>query len=70
MALWGSRFETDSDPLFRKFNDSLPYDWRLVQDDIEGSIAWAQALEKAEVLSAIECRQIGSALKEIAKLAA
>ncbi len=70
MALWGSRFEKDSDPLFRKFNDSLPYDWRLVQEDIEGSIAWAQALEKADVLSATERKQIESALKEIAKLAA
>ena len=70
MALWGSRFEKDSDPLFRKFNDSLPYDWRLVQEDIEGSIAWAQALEKADVLTAPERRQIESALKEIAKLAA
>ena len=70
MALWGSRFEKDSDPLFTKFNDSLPYDWRLVQEDIEGSIAWAHALEQAGVLSANEQQQIESALTDLAQLAA
>jgi len=70
MALWGGRFEGDTDPLFKQFNDSLPYDWRLVQQDISGSIAWAHGLEKAGVLSNTETRQLISALKKIATLAA
>ena len=70
MALWGGRFEKDSDPLFKTFNDSLPYDWRLVQEDIEGSIAWAHALEQAGVLSANEQKQIEAALSDLATIAA
>ncbi|MEL6329278.1 MAG: argininosuccinate lyase [Planctomycetota bacterium] len=53
-ALWGGRFQDGPDPLFRAINDSLPVDWRLVRQDIAGSVAWAEGLARAGVLSADE----------------
>ena len=50
-GMWGGRFEGEADALFRAINDSLPIDWRLVQQDIRGSIVWAQALGRASVLT-------------------
>ena len=41
-TLWGGRFEQVSDDtLFRQFNDSLPFDYRLAEQDIQASMAWA-----------------------------
>lgn len=69
-AMWGGRFEGEADELFRAVNDSLAVDWELVQQDIRGSIAWAQALGGAGVLSADEVSAIEAALKELSKEAA
>ena len=49
--LWGGRFSTDEDPLFKEFNDSLPFDWKLLEADIIGSLAYGRALERAGVFS-------------------
>jgi argininosuccinate lyase / amino-acid N-acetyltransferase len=68
-ALWAGRTDGRPDDLFRRFNDSLPFDRTLVREDIEGSIAWAKALERAGVLSADERKSLVDALGEIARLA-
>ncbi len=70
MALWGGRFEGESNPLFRALNDSLPFDWRLAQQDIAGSIAWAGALERAGVLTREEAQQVRAGLEQVAAEAA
>ncbi len=70
MTMWGGRFEGERDPSFRALNDSLPVDWVLVREDIEGSVAWADALAAAGVLTAEECGRLATALGEIAELAA
>ncbi|MBA4028400.1 MAG: argininosuccinate lyase [Planctomyces sp.] len=70
MALWGGRFESAADPLFRAFNDSLAFDARLVQQDVRGSIAWAAALQRAGVLSAGEADKLASTLRAIGEFAA
>jgi argininosuccinate lyase/amino-acid N-acetyltransferase len=67
MALWGGRFEQDADPLFKRFNDSLRFDHRLLTQDIRGSIAWAKALEGAGVLTSHARQQVVEALAAIAK---
>jgi argininosuccinate lyase len=64
--MWGGRFEGAADELFRAVNDSLAVDWELVQQDIQGSIAWAHALAGAGVLSEDEASQIERALSELA----
>ena len=69
-AMWGGRFNEPPDELFKRFNDSLPIDWRLVQHDIAASIAWAQELHAVGVLSEDECQRIAAGLQEIAKHAA
>lgn len=65
MALWGGRFSGDSSALFKQVNDSLPFDQVLVKEDIQGSIAWSQALVKVGVLSSQEQQQIAQALNEL-----
>ena len=68
--MWGGRYEgVGPDDLFRAANDSLPIDWRLVQQDIEGSIAWAGALCSCGVLSTSEHGQLVQALEALKILA-
>ncbi|MGH7242062.1 MAG: argininosuccinate lyase [Phycisphaerales bacterium] len=65
MALWGGRFETKPDELFKQFNDSLPVDAALGLQDIEGSIAWAKAIHRAGVLNADELARLTTALSNL-----
>jgi len=65
MALWGGRFESGPDALFRNLNDSLRFDYRFATEDIEGSRAWAKAIHQAGVLSADELARLTSALSEL-----
>ncbi|MCL1039872.1 argininosuccinate lyase [Shewanella submarina] len=62
MALWGGRFSGESSALFKLFNDSLPVDYRLVEQDIQGSVAWAAALVKVGVLTQAEGQDLKAAL--------
>jgi len=66
-GMWGGRFEKGADPLFCAINDSLPVDWRLVQQDIKGSIVWAKALGRAEVLTAGEVDSLVAGLTKLAE---
>ena len=65
MTLWGGRFSGKLDPQAWALNASLGFDQRLSLQDVRGSIAWAQALEKAGVLSSAECTQICDGLNRI-----
>ncbi|MCF1431167.1 MAG: argininosuccinate lyase [Shewanella sp.] len=62
MALWGGRFSGESSALFKQFNDSLPVDYRLVEQDIQGSVAWTAALVKVGVLTEFEDQALKQAL--------
>ncbi|MAL83188.1 MAG: argininosuccinate lyase [Idiomarina sp.] len=65
MALWGGRFAAEPDAAFQQFNDSLPFDYVLAEQDITGSKAWANALYKVGVLNSDECQQLQQALNEL-----
>ncbi|WP_144211958.1 argininosuccinate lyase [Shewanella donghaensis] len=65
MALWGGRFSQESSALFKLFNDSLPVDYRLIEEDIVGSIAWASAITSVGILTQAECEQLHGALNEL-----
>lgn len=67
MALWGGRFKEQPSELFKFFNDSLPVDYRLATQDIEGSIAWSRALEKVQVLTKEEQVNLEKALLALLK---
>jgi argininosuccinate lyase len=49
-----SRFGEEQDPLFRRINSSISFDWRLASFDVEQSKAHARALAKLEVLDGAE----------------
>jgi len=54
MTLWGGRFSGEPDAAMRQLNDSFRFDQRLYQADIQGSAAYAAALQKAGVIGADE----------------
>ncbi len=62
MTLWSGRFSGAPDADLLTFGASFRFDRRLFDADIEGSLAWAEALEAAAVLSAAEGRSIRDAL--------
>lgn len=63
--LWGGRFTSEEDPFFAEFNDSLPFDRELLEADIEGSLAYARALERAGVLTRKERLNVEKGLRLI-----
>ncbi|KAL0039533.1 hypothetical protein WJX77_000918 [Trebouxia sp. C0004] len=65
--LWGGRFTGATDPLMEKFNESLPFDKRMWQEDIRGSQAYVKALSKAGVVTEDEAATIVDGLNSVAK---
>ncbi len=63
MALWGGRFSQGADSRFKQFNDSLRFDYRLAEQDIQGSMAWAKALVKVGVLTEGEQAKLQQAME-------
>ncbi len=66
-TLWGGRFSAKLNDQAWMLNTSLPFDQRLAVQDVRGSIAWAEALQKVNVLTHEECEQIVSGLQAIEK---
>jgi len=64
-TLWSGRFAGEPDPAVFTFGSSFRFDRRLFEDDVTGSIAWAQALGAAGVLSAADAAAIVGALEAI-----
>lgn len=67
MKLWGGRFSGESDPGFAEFNNSFRFDRRLFEADVVASIAYATALEGAQVFRPGEATQVREALAVILK---
>ena len=65
MKLWGGRFKGEADAEFARFNSSFAFDRRLIEADIQGSLAYAQALAAAGILNEEEARSIASGLRDI-----
>lgn len=65
MTLWGGRFTEMPDAVMRQFGDSIAFDQRLAAADIQGSIAYANALEKVGLLSPKECNQLIAGLEQV-----
>ena len=59
------RFGEEQDPLFRRINSSITFDWRLAPYDIEQSKAHARALAKLGVLEGDELDQITAGLERV-----
>ncbi|MGB8982019.1 MAG: argininosuccinate lyase [Anaerolineales bacterium] len=67
MTLWSGRFSTKLNEQAWALNTSLPFDRRLALQDVRGSIAWAEALRNADVLSHEDVVQIFDGLHAIEK---
>jgi len=65
MTLWSGRFDTAPDPAAFDFGISFGFDRLLFEDDVTGSIAWAEALEAGGILSREDAKAIVGGLKEI-----
>ncbi len=65
MALWGGRFKGQPSLQFKKFNDSLPVDYRMAVQDIVGSIAWAGAIHSVGIINDNELTELTAALNEL-----
>jgi argininosuccinate lyase len=65
MTLWSGRFSSKLDEQAWDLNTSLPFDQRLAIQDVNGSIAWAGALYKANILSDEEHASISRGLDSV-----
>jgi argininosuccinate lyase len=65
MTLWSGRFDTAPDPAAFDFGVSFGFDRALFEDDVTGSLAWAEALGAAGVLAAADVEAITTALRAI-----
>jgi argininosuccinate lyase len=65
VTLWSGRFDSAPDPAAFDFGISFGFDRALIEDDIAGSRAWAQALKAAGVLTAADAAAIEAALNAI-----
>jgi argininosuccinate lyase len=63
--LWSGRFAGEPDRQVFAFGASFAFDRRLFEDDVTGSLAWAEALARAGVLSADEASLIREGLEAI-----
>lgn len=63
--LWGGRFSKQSAAWIDEFGASIGFDQEMAHEDLEGSIAHAQMLEKTGIISADDATKIISGLQEI-----
>ena len=71
MKLWGGRFDrtrmrADQAQQFEDFSRSLAFDRRLFSADLEGTRAWARALQRLGIYSAKEGERVAAALDSLA----
>ncbi len=64
-SLWGGRFTQKTDETFAKFNNSFHFDKRLFFADVRASIAHAQGLKNAKVLTENEFLSIKNGLCDL-----
>ena len=65
MRLWGGRFSKDPEGLAQEFTRSLPFDGRLAEHDIAGSIAHVRMLGHCGVLRTDEARKLETGLERV-----
>jgi argininosuccinate lyase len=63
--LWGGRFSGQIDSLVHRFNASIGFDARLYDEDITGSVAWAEALARAALLTPEELDKLIGGLESV-----
>ncbi|SDW44780.1 argininosuccinate lyase [Marininema mesophilum] len=67
MKLWGGRFTKPTNQLVEEYTASIPFDQRLVEEDIRGSLAHVRMLGASGILTASEVDTITKGLEQIQK---
>jgi argininosuccinate lyase len=62
---WGGRFDKPTDALVERFTESISFDHKLADVDIEGSLAHVEALQAARLLSAAETKTLSRGLRKV-----
>jgi argininosuccinate lyase len=62
---WSGRFSESTDSFVESFTESVSFDHRLAQYDIQGSLAHVQMLSHVKLLSEEECSLISEGLRAI-----
>ena len=65
--MWGGRFKAAPAETLERLNDSFAFDFALLAEDIEGSIAWANALGDGGVIDRDSATAMAGALAEIGR---
>lgn len=65
MKLWAGRFQKETDATVNDFNSSIAFDSRMYREDIEGSLAHAEMLHSAGLLTAEDLAAIQEGLAAI-----
>ena len=63
--LWGGRFTKETDQLVYKFNASINFDKRMIEEDALGSKVHAKMLAKQNIISEAEAKDILRGIDEI-----
>lgn len=63
--LWGGRFNSENSQLLKAINDSISFDYKLVNQDIRLNKVYSNALFNAKILTKQENTKIQKALDEI-----
>jgi len=67
MKLWGARFKQKSAAILEAFNASIGFDYKLYEEDIQGSLAHVKMLSHQGIIDAESARSIEAGLKQIRK---
>ena len=65
MKLWTGRFSKEIDKKTNDFNSSIPFDCRMLKEDIAGSIAHSEMLGKQGIIPSTDAQKIKEGLNEI-----
>ena len=63
--LWGGRFSGATDPVMEAFNASIGFDRKLFEVDIQGSQAYARAIERQGIITGAESKEIQDGLGRV-----
>jgi argininosuccinate lyase len=63
--LWSGRFAGEPDPDVFEFGRSFPFDRRVIEDDIRGSLAWVDAIAAAGAIDPADAAAIEAGLHGI-----
>src|SRR6478672_9205667 len=64
-CMWGGRFSGTIDERMARFNNSYPFDCRMWDEDIRGSLAWARQIQAAGVITAAELAELTAGLATV-----